>query len=231
MTHLARVAAAAALLLALPAGAAAAEPVLGAPGLYGEYGLGWGTERPAEIFNGGVPSGYIRGVEWKRWGRAVARGKGRVPTYKPEGGYYRKTVPIQLRASRLGHCEGHDGRAYTRMIARHRVKPGGRWSDWFPWTLDLCDLETEPRRCGKVAFGRNSDYGAFKITAFDTRCRTAKRVARASKRIAIRSGDPARYRFRTRGFVCNGYSFDSDPLPSISWTCSRKTAVVTFNRG
>lgn len=164
-------------------------------------------------------------------GRAVARGKGRVATYRPEGGYYDEKVPIRIRASRIRSCEGSDEPAYTRMIVSHRVRPGGRWSDWFPWTLDLCSRETEPRECGNVGFAPNTDYGAFGITAFDTRCRSAKRVARASRRIKLKPGSPANYRFRTRGFVCNGYSFDSDNLPSIHWTCSRKTAVVTFDRG
>lgn len=211
--------------------AAAQEPVvLGTPGLYGEYGLGWGTERPVDVYNGGVPSGWVKQVEWKNWGGRVARGRGRVATYRPEGGYYAKLVPIKLRASRMRTCPGESGQAYTRMIARAKTRPGGPWGDWFPWTLDLCDFDAKPKQCGFVAFAPNSDYGAFGITAFDTRCRVAKRVARRSKKVAIESGDPAEYRFRFRGFVCNGYSFDSDELPAISWTCSRKTAVVTFDR-
>ncbi len=223
----------AAIVLAVAASApaeAAGEVVLGAPGLYGEHGLGWGTERPSEIFNGGVPSGYVQEVGWENWGGRIARGSGLVPTYRPGGGYYAKRVPIRLRASRIRTCPGESGRAYTRMIVRHRTKPGGPWSDWFPWTLDLCDRDAKPKRCGSVGFTPNSDDGAFGITAFDTRCRTAKRVARASEQIGIEPGDPANYRFRFRRFVCNGYSFDSDAFPTIDWTCSRKTAVVTFDR-
>jgi hypothetical protein len=36
---------------------------------------------------------------------------------------------------------------------------------------------------------------------------------------------------RASGFVCSGYSFAGDARPSISWTCSRGTAVVSYTRG
>ena len=226
---LARAAAAAVVLfLALAAPASAAGPVLGARGLF-PNGTGWGTVRPVTLFNGGVPSGLIDDIRWTGWGRDVARGRGRKPTYRPGGGYYRRRVAVQLKATRLATCPGAEAvPAYTRLLVRSRVKPGGRYGDWFPGTLDLCDWRARPHRCGRVVFSPNSEYMASRITAWDTSCARARRVARASRRVRVKPRD-ASYRARFAGFVCNGYSLGSR-LPTISWSCSRGTAVVTFER-
>jgi hypothetical protein len=210
-----------------PPAAGQEEPVLGAADLYDEFGSGWGTAHPEFLDNGGVPSGRMSGIAWTGWGDATAFGRGKSPQYRPGGGYYRRQVDIQLRATRLGECvEGVP--AYTRLVFRKRRKPGGAWEDWFPWTLDLCDLDARPARCGNIAFEPNSDYGVAKITAWDTRCRVARRLARASRSVRIKPRF-ARYRFRRGGWVCNGYSL-GEGLPRISFSCSRQTAVVEFVR-
>jgi hypothetical protein len=216
------------LLLAIGAAPAAAqEPVLGAADLYGEFGSGWGTAQPEFLDNGGTPSGRMFDITWELWGGTTARGRGKSPQYRPGGGYYRRQVDIELRATRLGECA--DGtQAYTRLLYRKRKKPGGAWEDWFPWTLDLCDLDARAARCGKIAFQPNTDYGVSRITAWDTRCREARRVARASRSIMIKPRF-ARYRFRFDGWVCNGFSL-GEGLPRISFSCSRGTAVVEFVR-
>lgn len=212
-----------------PASERAPEPVLGVAGLY-EYGEGWGSPRPSTIFNGGAPSGLARDLTWRDWGDRVARGAGRIATYKPGGGYYSELVPIQLKALRLGDCPQAPGQpAYTRMLARARTRPGGPYRDWFPWALDLCDPIAKPDECGSIALAPRTNFGASDITAFDTSCRTARSVARASRRVHIRRHD-ARYRLRTRRFVCSGFSSSGDAPRSISWTCARGTAVVTFTR-
>lgn len=112
-------------------------PVLGEPGYAGAYGDGWGQVKPRTVYNGGVPSGLVKKVRWRRWGKRVALGRGITFLYKPQGGYYRRPGRIQLRASRLGSCPGTDGkRAYRRLTARAQVKPGGRYGRWFEWGGD-----------------------------------------------------------------------------------------------
>ncbi len=214
---------------------AAEPPILGKPGLMGQYGSGWGTVAPRSFYNGGVPSGMVNDITWRGWGRPTATGRGRKPTYRPRGGYFRRQVATRLRASRLARCPGGPDRpTYTRLIVSHRVRPGGRWSDWFPWTLDLCDFDAKPDACGAVSSTPGTEDGAFRITAWDTGCRTARKLARAARRVRLRPGrgatGMARYRMRWRGFRCSGYSFSSDDLPRISWTCYRRTAQVTFER-
>jgi len=208
---------------------AAQSPVLGIKGLM-LHGHGWGQSRPREIYNGGVPSGIAQDIRWRRWGSATARGVGLHPTYRPEGGYFRSLGVIQLKASKLGTCPDAPGkRAYTRLVTRSQIRPRGPFGDWYPWTLDVCDANAEPQNCNSVAFAPNSDFGAFEITAWDTSCATAEDVAGASRSVSIRPGS-ARYRMRTRDFVCRGYSFDGEGLPTITWNCSRNTAVVSFTR-
>lgn len=214
-----------------PASAKPSSPVLGVKRLMGQYGKGWGNAHPKTIFNGGSPGGLAKRITWLGWGSSVANGIGQIAAYKPGGNYYRELVPIQLEASRLRSCAGSAGkRAYTRLIARARKRPHGPYGDWFPWTLDLCDMTAEPTQCGSMSFTSSSEDGAEEITAFDTSCTMARSVARDSRAVRIKPGD-AKYRLRSHSFVCRGYSFDYDALPpTISWTCSRNTAVVTFSR-
>ena len=101
--------------------------VYGAPN-----GEGWGSMEPATIFNGGDPSGLISEVHWSSWGGPVALGRGRNSIFKPHGGYYRRQVVIQLKATRIGHCEGH--RAYLKLLVREPRKPGGALGPWLSWS-------------------------------------------------------------------------------------------------
>ena len=214
----------------------AATPVLGLAGLMGEQGEGWGAIKPARIYNGGVLSGLIERIRWRDWGDRVATGVGRKFVYKPGGGYYDRKVAVRIRARRLGTCPAAPGQpAYTRMTISHRVRPGGPWTVWAPWTLDLCDFDARPRPCRRVAFAPRSDHGAFEIRAWDVRCRVARRLARASRQVRIRRdrGDSgtAEYAWRWRRFACSGYSLSrGTPLPTIVWTCYRGTAQITFKR-
>lgn len=119
-----------ALSSAVPA-IASANVVLGAQA-FAPNGKGWGTAEPAEIFNGGDPSGLITEVRWTSWGGATARGVGRNPIFKPHGGYYRKAVAIRLKASGLGRCAGQP--AYTRLSVREPKRPGGPLGPWRSWS-------------------------------------------------------------------------------------------------
>ena len=110
---------------------ATANVVLGAKA-FAPDGTGWGTSEPAEIFNGGDPSGLITEVHWSSWGGAQANGFGKNPIFKPQGGYYRRPVTIKLRASALGRCAGKA--AYTRLSVREPRKPGGPLGPWRSWS-------------------------------------------------------------------------------------------------
>jgi hypothetical protein len=111
---------------------ASADIVLGGVVYGGEYGKGWGTAHPKTIYNGGDPSGLISDVHWSSWGGDVARGRGRNSIFKPQGGYYRHQVTIQLKAKRIGSCEGR--RAYLKLFIREPRKPGGPLGPWLSWS-------------------------------------------------------------------------------------------------
>jgi len=97
------------------------------------HGIGWGTPRPKTIFNGGDPSGYVSGIRWTTWGGRVAVGFGLTSLYKPGGGYYARPGRIELKALDIGHCDAGGPRAYTKLVARVAVRPGGRLGAWFLW--------------------------------------------------------------------------------------------------
>jgi hypothetical protein len=118
-------------LVVAPAAIGATNVVLGAKA-FAPNGTGWGTAEPAEIFNGGDPSGLIAEVHWSSWGGATASGVGRNPIFKPHGGYYRKPVAIQLKASGLGRCAGKP--AYSRLSVREPKRPGGPLGPWRSWS-------------------------------------------------------------------------------------------------
>jgi hypothetical protein len=115
-------------------------PVLGAKNFV-PSGSGWGQAHPRMIHNGGAPSGMVRHIRWSHWGANRAIGRGKIPLYRPGGGYYRKMGRIVLRAQRLGHCRGQGRRAYTRLYVRSARRPGGPVSKrWHPWSSggDIC---------------------------------------------------------------------------------------------
>jgi hypothetical protein len=134
-----RFAVAGALLVAvlMASAALAAGPddvVLGSAEFAAPSGDGFGEVEPRRIYNGGVASGLVKKIRWKHWGAPTAVGTGRGHQYKPGGGYYRRTVTVELKARRLGQCPGDPRPAYTMLRARFQEKPGGRFGDWFSWS-------------------------------------------------------------------------------------------------
>jgi hypothetical protein len=97
----------------------------------GPSGHGWGSPHPRFIYNGGDASGSISDVHWSEWGGTVAHGRGRNPIFKPRGGYYRRPVLAQLKATDLGRCEGRP--AYLRLLIREPRRPGGPLGPWRSW--------------------------------------------------------------------------------------------------
>jgi hypothetical protein len=121
-----------ALLSGSAAIAAPGQVVLGKKNLF-PSSQGWGTARPATIFNGGVPSGKAWHLVWTEWGSSVATAHGLTWIYRPGGGYFSKPAAIELRASRIGRCMEHGPRAYTHLEARVASRPGGPLGRWFVW--------------------------------------------------------------------------------------------------
>lgn len=105
----------------------------------GYYAAGWGEVAPAVVSNGGASaSGTISRIHWSGWGGKVALGHGLNPTFMPHGGYYRKPVVIELRASDIRRCKRGGRLVYTRFSAREQVRPGGPMGKWFAWAADMC---------------------------------------------------------------------------------------------
>jgi hypothetical protein len=109
-------------------------PLLGSKDFAGPYGAGFGAIKPKRIYNGGVPSGLVEKIRWRRWGKPVAIGWGLGHGYRPSGGYYAKHIRIKFRAKRIGYCQGSNWPAYTRLLVRAQKKPGGRFGRWFSWS-------------------------------------------------------------------------------------------------
>ena len=120
------------VLLAAPA-SGAQRIVLGSP-TFAPNGTGWGTVKPREIFNGGAPSGSARHLRWRNWGGRIARATGKMPIYRPSGGYYRRLGDVQLKAYDRSPCAPGGPRAYRRLKVRVVDKPGGRYGRWFRWS-------------------------------------------------------------------------------------------------
>lgn len=104
------------------------------------YGKGWGTTRPAVIFNGGDPSGLAQDISWTTWGGPRAVGHGKTAIFKPGGGYYGKLVRIRFRAVDVGHCSPSGPPAYRKLWFRVPKKPGGPLRPWTLWfgAKNLC---------------------------------------------------------------------------------------------
>jgi hypothetical protein len=93
---------------AAPSGAApAAVPVLGRLAGAFAHGSGFGSVRPAEIFNGGDPTGLVTKITWQSWGGATATGTG-TTTYVPANGPVADGRPetATVVAFNLGNCGG-----------------------------------------------------------------------------------------------------------------------------
>jgi hypothetical protein len=173
---------------------AAATVLLGSPS-YVMNGAGFGTERPATIFNGGVPSGMVSGISWSSWGGPTASGRGRNPLYKPQGGYFRQNGKVALRAEKIGTCPDGTGPAYTELWARFPNWPGGPLGPWVKWSgsQTICSFDPSepgtPEGICDVVGSRNYTPGTlFDMTAYGMSCRIATRAASTVRKIRCRRG-------------------------------------------
>lgn len=116
-------------------------PVIGIPHSFGAHSQGWGHVRPRVLYNGGDGSGDISLITWSSWGGATARGVGKNSIFSPKGGYYRRPVNIQLRATDLGPCGTTGQPGYHHLYVREPSRPGGpigKWRIWTSYHRDLC---------------------------------------------------------------------------------------------
>jgi hypothetical protein len=108
--------------------------VLGSRAFAGAQGVGWGAAHPSEIFNGGDPSGLVTHIRWSSWGGQTATGRGKNAIFKPQGGYYKQEVTIQLRATDRGRCTKQGPLAYRKLMVREPSRPGGPDGKWTSWS-------------------------------------------------------------------------------------------------
>ena len=118
------------------------EVLLGSATFASPHGEGWGTSRPARIFNGGDPSGLVTHIRWTHWGAGSATGFGLNAIFKPHGGYYGQLARIELRAHNLGRCRPGGPPAYTQLSVRVPSRPGGPLGPWMLWSgaRSICRL-------------------------------------------------------------------------------------------
>jgi hypothetical protein len=75
-------------------------------GIY-SHGVGFGTVKPSEIFNGGDPTGLISQITWQSWGAPEAIGIGTAEYVKPTQTVASgKEEPATVIAFKLGSCNG-----------------------------------------------------------------------------------------------------------------------------
>jgi hypothetical protein len=90
------------------AGPPAPSPTLGV--VWASNQQGYGTERPATIFNGGDPTGEVRNIIWSSWGGSQAIGQGIGWYVGPSGPVSMgHDEPATVVAYDLGNCNGHPG--------------------------------------------------------------------------------------------------------------------------
>jgi hypothetical protein len=223
---------------------AASEPVLGSPDYVQPYGEGFGTYKPTKVFNGGSPGGLVSDINWRGWGKPVARGRGLANIYRPQGNYY-PPVRIPLRAKKLGTCPDHPERAYTILLIREPNWPGGPLGPWLKWSgsRDLCDYnETDPQYdyprqppglCRQV--GEYGSDSVQSIQAYRLSCRKARRVARLIRDRAwpVRCYQSGCAR-KVRGLTCHLERFRNGEtiggLPAQRVWCKRRHSTMSAFR-
>ncbi len=127
------------MVLNAPAASAASGsarlPKLGSKVFAGQIGIGWGTYKPSEIFNGGDPTGRVQDIHWGSWGGPSAIGYGTGWYVGPHSDVADgKPGRAELRAFDLGHCTSGGPLAYKRLDVRGPAPPGGKLGSWYSWS-------------------------------------------------------------------------------------------------
>jgi hypothetical protein len=91
--------------IAVPSASADPQPTLGQ--VWGSGQDGYGTVRPARVFNGGDPTGDIWGISWSSWGGPQAKGAGTAYWEPPDASVADSVSrPATIVAYNLGTCNG-----------------------------------------------------------------------------------------------------------------------------
>jgi hypothetical protein len=105
---------AAAVLAALCAASALAQPIPILAGPWAPNQKGYGHARPGTVFNGGDPTGLVTHIHWSSWGGAKAIGTGTSDYVGPNQSVAMGTEePARIVAFHLGSCHGR--RAYDAV--------------------------------------------------------------------------------------------------------------------
>jgi hypothetical protein len=114
---------------------AARLPKLGSKVFAGQLGVGWGTYKPSEIFNGGDPTGRVQDIRWSSWGGPTTIGYG-TGWYVGPNSDVAEGEPgrAELRASDLGHCLAGGPLTYRHLDVRGPAPPGGKLGPWYSWS-------------------------------------------------------------------------------------------------
>jgi hypothetical protein len=92
---------------ATSAAAPPAVPTLGRVAGVFEHGTGFGSVRPAKIFNGGDPTGLVSGITWNSWGGHTAVGTGTSEYVGPgQSVATGSQASARVVAFNLGYCAG-----------------------------------------------------------------------------------------------------------------------------
>ncbi len=107
---------------------AASLPALGLPNLF-PYSEGFGSVKPARVFNGGDPTGLFTDITWDSWGGPIAHGHG-TANYEPPNASVAESYaqPADFAAYDLTTCGG-------KPTYRHLAV-------WFPTHGERFDPET-----------------------------------------------------------------------------------------
>jgi hypothetical protein len=82
-------------------------PTLGRVAGVFAHGTGFGSVRPAKIFNGGDPTGLVSGITWKSWGGHTAVGTGTSEYVGPgQSVATGSQASARVVAFNLGYCAG-----------------------------------------------------------------------------------------------------------------------------
>jgi len=242
--------------LCLAASPAQAEVMLGSPTfLPVPYAEGFGEVSPEVVYNGGVPSGLIKAIEWSGWGERTASGAGRKPIYRPNGGYYAAAARVRLKATSPGACPAEAGEFYRLLLVRVPLWPDGPLGPWQSWSGNdsLCGggLKVHWESPGGGGYcGYTGEYGAGgeakSIMASRIDCPAARRIVKRSQSEVspAPSFGPRRFcgrrgcRVRIHGFRCRFHPIRlddyadsegaplSEPLQRVS--CKRGRAGIIW---
>ncbi len=189
-------------------------PRLGRP--WGPSQIGYGKVRPAQIFNGGDPTGEVQNIHWSGWGTRRAIGEGDAEYVWPGTSVAgnRFTSGARVVAFQLGTCHGHP--AYN-AIEWYFPKYGQSFN---PHSyINICSGkyvggELRETECPDVQLPAGGGQ-ATEVKAIHMTCAAASAVIAETDTARFGSGEA---RFVQAGFRC-GTEGSGGGLPNALFDC------------